>query len=343
MANPRIVRLGLILSTVLISVLIIAALLSKEPPNSLAFAPLPNPNGYTDLLHASRILIGPVPDLANASPSDIQSFTRDNPGALEAVQLGLSRSSRVTIEFSQTYLNGHMNELGGIKRLAQLLVVRAKAAQLEGKTAEAVRFYLDAIRLGQAVSQGGLVIDIMVGQACQGLGMKGLRSLRSALKTAEMTEIIQVLTEIDAKTESSAAIFAREKVFFRRAYGLWQTVGPRIATFIMTKISGKRPMEATAEDSLLRGRAKFRLFIIELALESFKAQAGHYPDSLAALEPKLSDESHRDPFSGQGMIYQRQENGYRLYSVGPDRKDDGGRAIPTQRRSDNPLGDLLPE
>ncbi|MCS6829639.1 MAG: hypothetical protein RMM08_02110 [Armatimonadota bacterium] len=62
--------------------------------------------------------------------------------------------------------------------------------------------------------------------------------------------------------------------------------------------------------------------IAHLLLRVYWLQHGNYPDTLHAL--KL-DELIIDPFSGKELVYKREGERYRLYSVGQDGKDDGGR------------------
>ncbi len=63
---------------------------------------------------------------------------------------------------------------------------------------------------------------------------------------------------------------------------------------------------------------------IFLALKMHKKQFGVYPnslDELHGLAPQM------DPFSGKAFIYKRQGNGFLLYSIGENLKDDGARTF----------------
>jgi hypothetical protein len=63
---------------------------------------------------------------------------------------------------------------------------------------------------------------------------------------------------------------------------------------------------------------------VVLALGAYRTDHGHYPDSLAALQPKYVDKLPADPYSGGRVQYRREKEGYALYTVGPNLKDDGG-------------------
>ena len=51
---------------------------------------------------------------------------------------------------------------------------------------------------------------------------------------------------------------------------------------------------------------------------------GEFPAEMAALAPAYLDEIPTDRFSGQALIYQRTDEGFRIYSVGANMADDGG-------------------
>jgi hypothetical protein len=63
---------------------------------------------------------------------------------------------------------------------------------------------------------------------------------------------------------------------------------------------------------------------VAFALAAYKAENGQYPKNLAALAPKYLAAIPNDLFSGKALIYRRDANGYLLYSVGLNGKDDGG-------------------
>jgi hypothetical protein len=61
------------------------------------------------------------------------------------------------------------------------------------------------------------------------------------------------------------------------------------------------------------------------ALEQFRAQTGKYPRSLAKLVPAHIAKIPLDPLAAQPFRYRAQDDGYMLWSVGPNGVDDDGR------------------
>ena len=76
---------------------------------------------------------------------------------------------------------------------------------------------------------------------------------------------------------------------------------------------------------------RFELTKLAFALAEYRARHGSYPAKLADLVPKYVAAVPQDIFSGGALHYTLQGDGYLLYSVGPNGKDDGGR-----NREDNP-------
>jgi hypothetical protein len=78
---------------------------------------------------------------------------------------------------------------------------------------------------------------------------------------------------------------------------------------------------------------------VALALRAYKAQHGRYPADLAALEQdgwKLP----RDIFTGKPYHYHPVGNGFLIYSLGEDGKDDGGRPMTSHVNSKAPPYDI---
>jgi hypothetical protein len=72
--------------------------------------------------------------------------------------------------------------------------------------------------------------------------------------------------------------------------------------------------------------ANVRLALTAVALEQFRAaHDNRYPAALSELTPNYLGAALMDPFDGQPLRYRKQGDGYVLYSVGSDLKDDGGK------------------
>ena len=89
----------------------------------------------------------------------------------------------------------------------------------------------------------------------------------------------------------------------------------------------------TAYDRLAQSQ---RNLYLAFALAAYRSDTGRHPAKLDELAPKYIDEIPDDHFSGKPLVYRPTENGYLLYSVGVNGKDEGGRGP-----DDDPQGDDL--
>ena len=77
-----------------------------------------------------------------------------------------------------------------------------------------------------------------------------------------------------------------------------------------------------AEDRAVQQRRNLR---VALALAHFHGEHARYPEQLTDLVPEHLPELPPDLFSGQPLKYAQIDQGYLLYSIGPNGEDDGGR------------------
>lgn len=83
------------------------------------------------------------------------------------------------------------------------------------------------------------------------------------------------------------------------------------------------------------GVAHQRLAFTAIAVESFRNAIGRLSKELEELVPKYFEEVPEDPFTGLELEYLPKTSGYVLYSVGPDRQDDGGLEKVDKKESDD--------
>ena len=72
-------------------------------------------------------------------------------------------------------------------------------------------------------------------------------------------------------------------------------------------------------------QASLRLATTAFAVERFRHGQGRLPADLNELTPQFLANVPTDPFDGAPLRYRRLSRGYLIYSVGIDRRDNGGR------------------
>ncbi len=95
---------------------------------------------------------------------------------------------------------------------------------------------------------------------------------------------------------------------------------------------------------LANAQATADLAVVACALERWRLAHGQYPESLAALAPRLIQQLPRDLVTGQPLHYQRTDDGqFVLYSVGWNETDDGGEPafLPSGRSTEPKEGDWV--
>jgi hypothetical protein len=67
-----------------------------------------------------------------------------------------------------------------------------------------------------------------------------------------------------------------------------------------------------------------RVTEVALALRLYRKERGRYPEDLQALAPKFLPSVPSDPYDGKPLRYRKLAKGFKVWSVGGNRKDDGG-------------------
>jgi hypothetical protein len=71
-------------------------------------------------------------------------------------------------------------------------------------------------------------------------------------------------------------------------------------------------------------RSRIEIVRVGLALKIYKSENGVYPENLDKLTPGILKEIPVDPCSGKSLVYRKSKDGFILYSVGTNLKDDNG-------------------
>jgi hypothetical protein len=95
----------------------------------------------------------------------------------------------------------------------------------------------------------------------------------------------------------------------------------KLAGLLLPQLYAVMAKEATLEAMIEAARAG-------LACQIYQRQQGKYPASISDLIPNILKEEPLDPFTGKSLIYRTKENGFIVYSLGTNRKDDGGKMSP---------------
>jgi hypothetical protein len=207
--------------------------------------------------------------------------------------------------------------------LARAWSAEADSLGLANRADEAARYGLANIEAGHVAGRGGVTLDALTSSAVEGCGTSDIIKIRRSLAFETTAMLVARLLQVDAARECAATIAQRDLACDRERRG-WAA---RFALAIDAWL-GARPTqwgEKLLDRSLKRRDVELRLLIADLAVRQYLHERGQAPGTLDELMPSYLPAVPIDPFSGKPLIYRVQDDGFVIYSVGPDGKDDGGR------------------
>jgi hypothetical protein len=329
--KPRTRTILLALAAVL--VLGIITLMAFLYGRTTAFPPLPSPNGYDDFVQAGALASGKVGDFKALIHEELRQLIATNANALALVRSGLKKQCALPMPAYLTNSAWMATELPSLKHVAQLLAAEGRLAELDGRPDDAARSYLDAIRFGNEISRNGFVISRLVGIACSAIGSFPLAKLPPQLGCEQLKPIIAELDRIDRASVTWSEVRRAENVFMR--HELRKIPNP--IAWVPLWWQARKTIQTT-EARHNQALSRVRLLETELALRCYRAEQGAPAAQLPNLVPQYLPRVPQDPFGSQPLVYRAQGTNWLLYSIGPDRVDDGG--TPAGRGTSG-KGDLL--
>ena len=284
--------------------------------------PLPQPNGYDDLLRAAEMLAPRTGFFKEMEPDELADIVEQNEPTLALAREALEKQCGVPMDWaSDPAAGGDPATTGRVTNMRAL--TRAFTADMREKSAnhqikEAVISGLAAFRLGKKCYHGGLIVDYLVGLAVQSVAIDEFRQLVAQDQTAR-AEILRRLVPLLETGESAEEVIQRELGYIKsasRGYIGW------IVRLNVNKMV-EAPVQA-ARQAALRTTARQRLFVIHLALHMYRDEHGAWPDMLADLAPEILASIPADPYSNAPFVYRVENGAYRLYGVCRNGADDGG-------------------
>jgi hypothetical protein len=314
-------RRRVLLAAVVVVTVALIALLVVTTGRLTARPPLPNPNGYDDFVKASEGVPGNVSDFPTLNRDSLDALVSTNAEALRLLRLGLTRQCAMPLDAAVTNVGGMLNQLAGLKRLAQLLAAEGHLRELEDRPADAARSYTDAIHFGNEMSRGGVVITRLVGIACESIGCHALAQVVPKLSREQARVVLLELEKVEAGRVTWAEVRRNEWHFYherrRGFHPVMQVVSWWQSRQAVERAQTKHKIVIAHE----------RVLAAELALRCYQFEQGRVPARLDDLVTNYLSKVPQDPFRGRPLIYRAQGTNWLLYSVGPDGVDHGGKPV----------------
>lgn len=277
--------------------------------------------------------------------AELAQFLAANNSHLDSARAALTRDCHFELEYSEESFEKHLDDIPPMRDLARAFRVELTAAERDGRLADAVRTGVNGLDLAGAVRRGGLIVDMLIANAISGISVDALRRLRHQLASDELEMLVGELQRVEVQREVFAVIAARDEDWERRfppkeefdpSKMEWPDPDGEDALDAETKQafielithSVNRPREEQLQayrDADNRDLAGLRLLAVESALLAYRLTHRVLPDRLNALGPKFPAGVPLDPYIDEPFRYHVAGENFLLYSVGPSRKDSGGR------------------
>ncbi len=294
------------------------------PPGTASIEP-PAKNAYKDVI-AAALRVGPVEGGLDSEAQRV--LLQRSSAALSLLRSALDGQSVVTDDMRPS------DPSQVFRPMMRLLYYSAQVAKRDRRFGDAARDCLDLVRLGNAISRGGDADDHLMRCTCLWLATQQLASLIDDLPESTCRELAgRLAAEVD-RTEPIEVAYQRtlmklQKEKGQRSFDIERNAG----------VFAQQLADYQRRDKICR--AEVELCMTKLALRAYQMRHHRLPDSLQELAPGVLPRLPLDPWRQQGLIYRRDATGYRLYSVGPDGNDDGGRPVPRDMLKNGATGDLF--
>ena len=260
--------------------------------------PLPDPNGYDALIQAARLTTRSASDYRKLNQAELTAVVEANSNALHLASFALQQESRVPIQFTTAYMSSHMEELAGVKGLAQAWSAEGRLAEMESRPADAAGAYVETIRMGMQSGRGGVLIDDLVAIAVEAIGTANLRALVPQLDEKTCRNTAGILEKLDAGRVPWQEILDQEREWGGRTYpGLRERIA---ALFSQKSIAAAKKK---AESKFKAQQSSLRRLSVQLAARAYQLEKGAAPKSISELVPEFLRAVPVDPVTGTNMVY----------------------------------------
>jgi hypothetical protein len=236
----------------------------------------------------------------------------------------------IPVQYDEELMFADMGQITACRQIQKALSARFEIAVRKGDVETYTATYSDMLRLAEAFHRGGLAIDFLVATACEETAHGQLFRAISKMDAAGCAVTIKEIESYEARRRGIADVLYRERVWVQRAHG-W--IG-HLTEVLQRFVPNSDPdwnVYSGVSGAHLREQAICRLLTIELAFRVYHLENDRYPTILDQLVPFYIEHLPTDPFDSEQRppAFAPTGDGYRLYSVGPDGRDDGGQEAAT--------------
>lgn len=260
---------------VFLSFLVIEIKKPLPPPK-----PLPNPNGYDDLVKAGQMVSTNSGNYDSANLEQLRETVTANSTALALARASFSNECRVPVQSSNNYILGHIHDLIALRSLAHAFATEGKLAEKEKRFDVAAMSYTDVMHLANESARGGIVIDQGIGMAIEGLGLILLTNIIEQLDVKACRDVASGLENFSVQKQTWNQVLKQENDWSRRTYGGFQYEIARILQWKLIHDNFRKAKEKFDEN-----QNAIRQLTIALATRAYTLDKGHPPTNVSDLVP----------------------------------------------------------
>ena len=220
-------------------------------------------------------------------------------------------------------------------RLSEYLVLEGDLAMMQGHTEAALASYLDCVYLGRMLERDANLLGALSALQVANHGYRNLAALWSEkrLTSQQVEQLLHVLAGLENQSVTPLEVALSERNAMREKYG-WRQGARHLLVGDNSQVYG---------DNSRFYKTMHRLFLAELAKDVYTAKRGRPPAMLQDLP--LAPHLLIDPYALPSAPFRlrSQDGQMKLYSVGPDGKDNEGQVSDKTigvRSQEDYLGDL---
>lgn len=263
---------------------------------------MPNPNGYEDLVHAGTAISSAFRNYKTMSANELQAALKTNTAAIAKGHDALKLECRVPLQWPPAPENG--DETTAPLNLSEAFVAEGMLAEIENRPQDAVKCYLDVVRLGDESSRGGLLADGLRGIAIESSGADRLQKLSVILDSKSCAEIAKELESLDSQRESIADYFRQEKIWYHQnspatkdTFNWYYAHLRSINTDLKNRVD--------ARHTFARLQSNIRHDMVGIAVRAYEADKRVRPEQVADLVPGYLKIVPTDPATGTNMVIEQ--------------------------------------
>jgi hypothetical protein len=243
---------------------------------------LPQPNGYDDIVAAGSVVRNNSPildtQLEPTSTAQLASEVAKFSNVFAQIRLGLSRQFQTPVwptDSRTPLLMTTLMDVTSLRSAARALMREAELAQQQGRFADATSISIENMRLGQAVTRGGVLNTYFIGLALEGIGRETLYPAIVHLDASTCKHLNIALQQLERDREPIDDVLHRDRIYDENAYGWFGHLFVLLHDFNGDYGNNHRS-EATSQ--LPRVQAIDRLLMTELALRAYKLEHNALPE-----------------------------------------------------------------